>query len=152
MLNPYRLVRLLLLLLVSASASASEVREDELSLGGISLGQTEKVIIERLGAPKERVATGEGLRLIYDGVTFDLSLDPHFGVYEMSGTGRNACTPSGICPGNRMADIRKRFGQSQVAKRERGTFFEYVAHGTPCWLQLAVRNDIVQSVRVVCQP
>ena len=44
------------------------------------------------------------------------------------------------------------YGPALEAKRPHGTFLAYVARDSTCWLQFSVRENVVQSIGVECQP
>lgn len=138
---------LLCLLLISIGVSAG----DELSLGGIVLGQPEASVIEALGPPGERVE-GEAdrlpIRLSWPGLT--IRLDEQ-GVGSIVGTDPGYCTPSGACPGMSRAEVRHIYG----ARLETATM-----DGKPvgrvwndgCWLGFLYDSGSVQAIEVGCVP
>ena len=134
------------------------ISDKELSIGGVSLGQTERDALTTLGKPLRTIKDSEGTRLEYKGMTISVGWlqQAKAGVprrvYELLSTSRLHCTPSGICPGASLAKVRARFGAPVVADRKDGTFMEYPSSQSSCWLQLAVIGGIIKSVRAVCQP
>jgi len=141
-----------------ATQAASEVRDAELSLSGVSLGDTEQAVISRLGPPEQTVQTGEGIELKYPGLTVSTGwLEQEAPglprrVYELAGTGTKACTPAGVCPGMPISAAIAHYGQPLRTERETGTFLEYYSAESSCWLQLKAATGTVESIRVVCQP
>ncbi|WP_111265889.1 hypothetical protein [Marilutibacter maris] len=138
---------LLCLLLISIGVSAS----DELSLGGIVLGQSEAAVIEALGPSGERVE-GEAdhlpVRLSWPGLT--VRLDEQ-GVGSIVSTGSRYCTPSGACPGMSRAEVQHIYG----ARLETATM-----GGNPvgrvwddgCWLGFLYDSGTVHAIEVGCVP
>ncbi len=141
--------------LASSCALAAEpslISDQELSLGGISLGDTESDVISKLGNPNHIVDTGDflSIRLEYSGMTIWLGEGRLVG--EILSTAKLYCSPSGICPGTPFAVANTKYGPPLVADREDGTFMEYPSSESACWMQIAVANDVITSVRAECQP
>ena len=141
--------------LASSSAFAAEpslISDQELSLGGISLGDAEADVIRKLGNPSHITDTGDFLnvRMEYPGITIWLSEGRLVG--EILSTSELYCSPSGICPGAPFATANTKYGPPLIADREDGTFMEYPSSESACWLQIAVSKDVVTSVRAECQP
>ncbi|GAB3361370.1 hypothetical protein GCM10027430_35300 [Lysobacter tyrosinilyticus] len=141
------------LLLGSASAAEpSLVNDQEFSLSGIALGDTEATVLRKLGQPRRTTDTGDFLdiRMDYPGLTVWLGEGRRVG--EVLSTSKQHCTPAGICPGMPFAKAKAKYGPPLVADREDGTFMEYPGSQSACWLQIAVSKGIVKSVRAECQP
>jgi len=134
------------------AAEPSPVNDHELSLGRIVIGDTEAAVLQRLGKPRSTAKIGDFLdiRLDYPGLTVWLGEGNR--VQELLSTSRKHCTPAGLCPGMSFATAKKKYGTPIVAEREGGSFMEFPGSRSPCWLQLSVDKDIVESVRVQCQP
>jgi len=143
------------LLLPLAAASKENVRTSfpisELALGGISVGLSEKEVLRRLGPPRSRVDTGEGFRLDYAGLEVYVGVDGE-GVFEVASTSPGQCTPSRVCPGMSLNAAKHMFGTPVIAKREHGSFLEYIPIEGTCWLQLSVARKKIQKLRIACQP
>ena len=146
---------LALMLLIANTAWAGEpslVKDRELSLGGVAIGDTEASALRRLGQPVRRIDTGDVLdiRLEYDGLTVWLGEQRRVG--EVLSVSKRHCTPSGVCPGMSFDQATKKYGQTLAASREDGAFMEYPSSGSSCWLQFAVDEGKIASVRAECQP
>ena len=144
-----------LLLLIANTAWAGEpslVKDRELSLGGVAIGDTEASVLRRLGQPVRRIDTDDVLdiRLEYDGLT--VWLGEYRRVGEVLSVSKRHCTPSGVCPGMSFHQAAKKYGQPLAASREDGAFMEYPSSGSSCWLQFAVVEGRIASVRAECQP
>ena len=144
-----------LLLVIANTASAGEpslVKDSELSLGGVAIGDTEASVLRRLGQPVRRIDASDVLdtQLEYEGLTVWLGEGHRVG--EVLSVSKRHGTPSGVCPGMSFAQARKKYGQPLAASREDGDFMEYTSSGTSCWLQFAVDEGRIASVRAECQP
>jgi len=144
-----------LIILASGVASAAEpslVRDNELSLGGIALGDTEATVLHRLGQPRRVTDTGDflNIRMDYPGLTVWLGDERRVGA--VLSTSRQYCTPAGICPGMAFVTAEAKYGPPLVSDREDGTFMEYPSSQSSCGLQIAVSKRIVKSVSAECQP
>lgn len=144
----------LLLLMADASSAGepSQIKDQELSLGGVALGDTETSVLRKLGRPARRTDAGDflNIRLDYPGLTVWLGEGRRVG--EVLSTSKRHCTPSGICPGMPFAQAKTRYGTPLVTPRKDGTFMEYLSSESSCWLQLATRKGTVKSLRAECQP
>jgi hypothetical protein len=128
----------------------SLVLDKDLSLGGISLGDGEALVLHKLGRPGRISNTGESIRLDYPGLT--LWLGEGRRVAEILSTNSQFCSPAGACPGQSFATARAKYGRPLVADREDGRFMEYPSSESSCWLQLAIYHKVVDSIRAECQP
>jgi hypothetical protein len=141
--------------LMVGAASAAEpslVSDKELSLGGVALGDTEAVVLRKLGQPRRTTDAGDflNIRMDYPGLTVWLGEGRRVG--EVLSTSKQHCTPAGICPGMPFVKAKAKYGPPLVADREDGTFMEYPDSQSACWLQIAVSNGSIKSVRAECQP
>ena len=127
----------------------SHIRNSELRLGSIQTGQTSESIIREIGSPNEKKITDEGIELYYPGLIVYVGKS---GVYEMESTSEKMCTPAKLCPGMTLSAAKSIYGEPVVAERPHGTFLEYYAEGISCWLQLAVVDNVIATIRVECQP
>jgi hypothetical protein len=125
----------------------------ELTLGGVSVGQTAREVVAVMGTPTKQIDTGEGLRLDYEGFSAFVGVeDSDVGLWEMESRNPVICTPAGVCPGMTLAAVKDKYGEPLIANRPHGTFLEYGGDNTTCWLQLVMTQEVVQAVRVECQP
>ena len=141
--------------LIVGAATATEpslVNDRELSLGGVTLGDTEAAVLRKLGQPHRTTDTGDflNIRMDYPGITVWLGEGRRVG--EVLSTSKQNCTPAGICPDAPFAQAKAKYGPPLVADRQDGTFMEYPSTQSACWLQIAVSKGIVRSVRAECQP
>ena len=145
------------LALISPTCNAG-IRISELNIGGVASGATEASVVKRLGSPAQRVETGEATELHYPGLVVTLGwLEQETPggqrrVLAIRGTGRNSCTPKGLCPGMPSSVAVRLYGATRPTLRETGTFLEYQPKNVSCWLQISAPADVIQSVAVACQP
>jgi len=135
----------------AAPVFGRSISESELVIGGISIGEHERNVKQRLGAPRSRTDSGEGFRLAYAGLKVEVGAGD-YGVYEIVSTNAKYCTPSKLCPGMSEAHARRLYGEPVMAERETGSFLEYYPSGSTCWLQISAPKGIVKTLRVACQP
>ncbi|MBD2576751.1 hypothetical protein H6G50_03545 [Oscillatoria sp. FACHB-1406] len=138
---------------VKAEEEAKEIGIEELSLGGIRLGDNEATIRRKLGAP-DRISEDpyDGPRFEYSGLEFNMG---KVGAFNIKSTSDRYCTPAGVCPGMALSEVRQIYGASEIFDRgEEGRFIEYYGpRGETCWLKIALgAADRVESVAVACQP
>ncbi len=141
------------LLLVPACAFAAEgiVSDRELSLGGVAIGDTAAQVTSRLGVPKRKVPAQDFLDLHYEYAALRVSFNGGI-VAGLHADKRDACTPKGLCPGDRLDRMRALYGDPIVSDRETGRYYEYVGGDAACWLQIRARGKRVASIDVACQP
>ena len=141
----------LLLVPVMAFAEQGGVSETELSLGGVAIGDSTEAVIARLGQPKRQVPAQDFIDLHYDYPHMRVSFNG--GIVAGLHAGKaGACTPKGLCPGDRFDRMRALYGEPIVADRETGRYYEYVGGDAACWLQIPARGKRVTSIDVACQP
>ncbi|MGE0665603.1 MAG: hypothetical protein AB7O49_03495 [Sphingomonadales bacterium] len=127
-----------------------KVPDSELAVGGIRTGDSEASVVRRLGEPVRKAETDE-IRLEYAGLT--IWLDERVGVTDIKSIDPKYCTPSKVCVGMALAQVRSVYGEVMIVQRGDGKVVEYIpSSGDPCWLQLALSGDSVTSVAVRCQP
>jgi hypothetical protein len=138
-------------LLLLALATANPAPDQELSLGGIVLGQSELSVIQALGSPKSR-AEGDSdylpVKLSYSGLT--VLLDEQ-GVGGLISTSKRFCTPAGVCPGTTYAKAQQIYGSALVTEIVGGLPVGYV-YGDGCWLEFAQNSGKVQTIELACSP
>ena len=143
---------------LAVSACASEFPLSELQIGGVASGATEASVVRELGEPLRRLETGDGTELHYPGlvVTVGWLEEQAPGrerrVVALLGTGPQACTPRGLCPGMPAAVASRLYGPPEAAQRETGALLEYYPAEPGCWLQVSAPAGIIRSVVVACQP
>ncbi|WP_446538222.1 hypothetical protein [Pseudoxanthomonas sp. LARHCG66] len=133
------------------AAEPSLVADNELSLGGIALGDTEASVLHRLGKPLRTTDTGDflSIRMDYPGLTVWLGEERRVG--EILSTTAQHCTPIDVCPGMPFARAKTKYGPPLVADREDGTYMEYPSSQSSCWLQIALSTGNIRSIRAECQ-
>jgi hypothetical protein len=148
----------LIVLILSAPAWAGDMPASELSIGGVVSGATEASVLRILGEPLQRVETGEGTELKYSGLVVTVgwlerrAAGVQQRVLALRGTGPDACTPRGLCPGMPASQTSRLYEPSEPVQRESGSFIEYQPAGISCWLQVSALAGTVQTVTVACQP
>jgi len=140
------------------AGSGGAVSDGELSLGGVTLGDSESQVLAALGQPLRQSDTGEGIALEYPGLTVLIGWleqaapgKPRH-VLQVNATEQNACTPSGVCPGAPLSKALASYGQPIKSERESGSFWEYYSDQSSCLLQLGTSGDTIHSISAVCQP
>ena len=145
-------------LAVATFASANSLPLSELQIGGIAAGVSELSVIRQLGAPLQRLETGEGTEFHYSGLIVTVGWleqrapDRERRVTALLGNGPNACTPRGLCPGMPIEAANRLYGAPVVAQREAGRFLEYYPEKAGCWLQVADDAGTIRSIAVTCMP
>ncbi|MBX3712289.1 MAG: hypothetical protein KF800_10045 [Lysobacter sp.] len=141
----------LLLVPVMAFADQGAVPETELSLGGVAIGDSTEAVVARLGQPKRKGPAQDFIDLHYEYPHMRVSFNG--GIVAGLHAGKaGACTPKGLCPGDRMDRMRALYGAPIVSDRETGRYYEYTGGDAACWLQIRSRGKRVASIDVACQP
>lgn len=146
------------LVLLSLPAAACEFAVSELSLGGIEAGVPEASVIGLLGAPGERIDTGEGTELRYPGLVVSVGWLEQAApgverrVLGLRAKGAEVCTPGGLCPGMPVAHATKLYGAAEPVVRGNVALLEYQPEAAHCWLQVAAEGGTITSLAVACQP
>jgi hypothetical protein len=142
---------LLFLVLLLAYAEQGAVSDRELSLGGVAIGDTAAQVVSRLGEPTRKVPEQDFLDLHYDYANLRVSFNGGI-VAGLQAETRAACTPKGLCPGDRLDRMRTLYGEPIVSDRETGRSYEYIGGDAGCWLQIRAKGKRVASIEVACQP
>ncbi len=142
---------LLFLVPLLAYAEHAAVSDRELSLGGVAIGDTAAQVAARLGEPKRKVPAQDFLDLHYEYAALRVSFNGGI-VAGLQADTRGACTPKGLCPGDRLDRMRALYGAPIVSDRETGRYYEYIGGDAGCWLQIRARGKRVASIEVACQP
>lgn len=150
------------------TASPRPVARAELSLAGIVLGDRYGKVRDRLGKPGEmRGKPGDhDYSLVYPGL--EVTFYEEGTAVGMSSTSPRHCTPSGVCPGQTLAQAHARLGNRGAPPRPAADDdkLEYYVADESCWLQLDLDMDPqaeppsdaqlaklrVKQVAVVCVP
>lgn len=145
------LATLLMILGQAEPAQAAASPQTPLTLGGITIGQSEPSVVARLGKPKKRTKVPDvflPVTLSYLGIV--VSLDEQ-GVGGVLSTSREFCTPAGICPGMTYERVTAVYGKSDLYERD-GHFFRDYLWDDGCWLRIRFESDITISVETTCSP
>lgn len=137
--------------LLLALAAAILPPDTSLSIGGLTLGQSEVAVVRALGAPSSRTEGGSDylpVELSYPGIT--VLLDEQ-GVGGVISTGKAFCTPAGVCPGTPVAEALRLYGEAWVTQRVDGSPVGYV-YDEGCWLEFALASGHVQRIELACMP
>jgi len=141
---------LLFLFPMLAMAGEGLVSDKALALGGIAIGDTPAQVVARLGEPKRKVPAQDFLGLHYEYPGLRVSFNEGV-VAGLHADKAGACTPQGLCPGDRLDRMRALYGAPIVADRETGRFHEYYGADAACWLQIPAKGKRVASITVACQ-
>jgi hypothetical protein len=142
---------LLLLVPLRAFAGEGSVSDRELSLGGVAIGDTAAQVVLRLGEPRRKASEQGFLDLHYEYTGLRVSFSEGI-VAGLHADTRGACTPKGLCPGDRLDRMRALYGAPIVSDRETGRYYEYIGGDAACWLQIRAKDKRVVSIEVACQP
>ena len=140
-------MKILLLALAVTFSSAS----NELSLGRITLGQSEAAVVQVLGHPTGRTAGGSDylpVKLSYPGIT--VLLDEQ-GVGGLISRDKRFCTPASVCPGTPLAKAQRLYGSAWVTETVGNSPVGYV-YGDGCWLEFTLKSGKVQAIELACSP
>lgn len=143
----------LMFLLASAPVFAEEgaVSDRELSLGGVAIGDSTDAVLARLAQPKRKAPAQDFLDLHFEYPHLRVSFNGGV-VAGLHADKSAACTPKGLCPGDRLSRMRALYGAPIVADRESGRYYEYIGGDAACWLQIRAKDKRVRSIDVACQP
>ncbi len=133
-------------------AGSATVPDIEFSLAGIELGSSKAEVLTKLGPAQLVTDTGDFLNIQLDYPQLTVWLGEGSRVGELFSTSSKSCTPSGVCPGMCFAEAKKILGEPLVADREDGKFMEYPGAESACWIQMAIVEEVIQSIRIECQP
>ncbi|MDR6841508.1 hypothetical protein [Pseudoxanthomonas sacheonensis] len=134
-----------------ANAGPIAPEAERLTLGGITIGQSEASVIATLGKPRHRKQEEHfflPITLVYRGLV--VSFDEQ-GVGGVLSTSKKFCTPAKICPGMTYAQVVKAYGPSDAYERDGATFRDYL-WDDGCWLRLKFQAGTVSTVETTCSP
>lgn len=145
------LVVLLLCMSNQSHATDGSVPQGEISIGGITVGETSAQVRKLLGKPLRESKETDFLNLHYEYPSVRVSF--HEGlVAGLQSMGPQGCTPMNLCPGKDVKRMLSLYGSPIVADRETGRYYEYYAQDFSCWLQISADVGKVKDVVVACQP
>lgn len=135
----------------NALAEVATIPAKEVSLAGVSVGDSTALVKEKLGEPAREVETSDFLNLHYDYPNVKVSFSDGVvaGLYSDKPDG---CTPRHLCPGDRLDRMHSLYGAPIISDRQTGRFYEYYGYDLYCWLQIDGKQEKVVSIRVECQP
>jgi hypothetical protein len=128
-----------------------------LSIGGVSLGQSEASVVANLGNPQNRERRVGFLPITLSYSDFWIYLDDQ-GVGGMRSTNPTICTAGNVCPGMTHAQVQSVYGASETYKQDSTSYSDYPTSYSDylgqdgCWLRIAFELDVVSSVEVMCSP
>jgi hypothetical protein len=133
-----------------ATRAPGLIPNNELSLAGVAVGDSEAVVLSKLDHPRRSVHPDDYLTVQLESSGLIVSLDPHDGVGGIFSDRPGHCTPSGICVGTAFAEVEAMLGRPAVLNRDQSRYTAQFASKTDCWLEMVVHIDFVESIRVAC--
>ncbi|MGO1070813.1 hypothetical protein [Lysobacter sp. CA199] len=128
----------------------------ELSFAGIVLGDTQAKVKKTLGKPGETIGQPDDHDYIFRYPGLDITFFDEDKVAGLSSTSPRRCTPSGVCPGQTLAQAHARLGRG-APPAPVDDAVEYYVEDESCWLQLNLDADSappqrIKTLSVVCIP
>jgi hypothetical protein len=136
--------------LFSLAVGAVPIKDDQISLRGIQVGDSPKSVRAKLGKPNRVELSQDFLNKHYYYADLVVSFSDDV-VAGLETRGRTACTPMKLCPGDSLVKMRKLYG-TPVADPQRGTFEYYPTEYSGCWLRISRAAEKVRAIEVACQP
>jgi hypothetical protein len=130
------------------TGSVGRIDADELSLGGVAVGDSEAEVSAKLGQPIE-IQDTLFPQWIYRGVT--IGFGEGLSVLTISTSDSEYCTPSGVCPGSAFSEVEKIYGTPVINMQEDGRYMEYFSEEAACRMRLDVPDDRVGAILINCQ-
>ena len=143
----------LLTILSAASCVADAGRPmsaNELSLGGVAIGDSEAVAIASLGDVVRTEHPNDYLTIELESDGLTVFLDPQEGVGEIFSERSKHCTSAGVCPGMPFGKVSAALGRPIITNQDSSRFVAHYATTTDCWIELLVNAGRVVSVRIAC--
>lgn len=144
-------LRFLLLAAIAPLIAPAGATEHEMSLGGITLGESESSVLMAFGHPTTRIVQDSDylpIRLSFP--HFTVLLDEQ-GVGGMISSDGKLCTSKGVCPGMSYASAQRIYGVDLVTEQIEGSPRGYV-YGDGCWLEFAIESERIKTIEVACSP
>lgn len=124
----------------------------ELSLAGLKLGDSLALVRKKLGKPQSTIgAPGDhDYQLIYPGLRIEM-IEPGR-VLTLESTSPDYCTPSGLCPGQPLAEARRRWGDGEIYEGDDKGTWHYGVDEDSCFFQIEPdpTQQLVHSVAFAC--
>lgn len=141
---------LLLAICACAIQGRPALTGNELSLGGIALGDSESAVLAKMGQMRRSEHPDNYLtvRLEADGIV--VLIDPREGVGEIIGSHPRHCTPGGVCPGQAFSRVPASLGRPAITKQGDARYVAQYATQSDCWLELLVCSEVIEMVRLAC--
>jgi len=96
------------------AAPSNPLTRSELRLAGLKIDDPLALVHKNLGQPQRVIgAPGSGHSvLLYPGLRIEMSRSSR--VLMLKSTSSRYCTPSGVCPGKPLEEVRKRWGEGST--------------------------------------
>jgi hypothetical protein len=143
--------------LSQATETSIPVVSNSATLGGVTLLEPFENVSARLGNPRQVIrddGAAFGTQYVYEGMTIWAGFDDKRKVIvqQIVATSARYCTPSGVCPGRKVSDIRSKLGKpyltgSVVEGRNR-----FPINVEACWLEADILEGVIQQLAIKCQP
>jgi hypothetical protein len=133
-----------------ATHAPSLIANNELSLAGVAVGDSEAIVLSKLGHPRRSEHPDDYLTVQLESSGLIVSLDPQDGVGGIFSDRPGHCTPSGICVGTAFAEVEAMLGRPVVLNRDESRYTAQFASKSDCWLEVVVHIGLVESIRIAC--
>jgi hypothetical protein len=133
-----------------ATRAPGLIPNNELSLAGVAVGDSEAVVLSKLDHPRRSEHPDDYLTVQLESSGLIVSLDPQDGVGEIFSDHLGHCTPSGICVGTAFSEVEAMLGLPAALNRDQSRYTAQFASKNDCWLEVVVHIDFVESIRIAC--
>lgn len=144
-----RIVVMCLMFAALGCATHTALPEEEIAIKGVAIGDNEGKVIRLLGQPRLR-QEGSGSYDVYyeyDGMTVSFA----GGMAEsILAIGKDACTPSGVCPGSPLSVLYDTYGVPDDESRKDDGKIIYRVRDSDCWMKFSVEVDRVRFIKIEC--
>lgn len=134
------------------AAPPSTPSHNELSLAGLRIDDSLARVRKQLGKPDSAIgAPGDHhYVLIYRGLRIEMAEPDR--VLMLESTSPRYCTPSGLCPGQPLDEVRKRWGEGETYDGDSSGTLNYSVGEDSCFMEIEPDSSrrFIHSVAFAC--
>lgn len=151
------LLYLLILFHFSISAHASDISAriiapTELSIYTVSIGDSERTVLAKLGPPKYKRNSEKGAELNYfDFMELTVLLTPGKDPRVMGLASTKYCLPSKVCPKQPLKNATNILGSTRTLDVGNSSITTYITESPRCKVRMTSKKSIIEDIFIYCE-
>ena len=136
----------------ASDVSARKIAVTELAIHNVSIGDTERSVLAKLGPPKSKNSSGKGIDYVYGDIELLVAFTagPNRRVYGLMSFSPKYCMPSKICPKQSLKNAINTLGETRTLDIDKSSMTTYIVDRPGCKIRLVSEKSIIKYIGIGC--